>query len=91
MSMSTVESDILTRVVLPENATFSRAVAEGVLALKFTPGDIERMNALAEKAREGTLTPAEQGETESYERVANFLSLLKSKARMSLNAESGRS
>jgi hypothetical protein len=43
---------------------------------------------LAEKAREGSLTPAEQGELESYERVGSLLGILQSKARTSLKKES---
>ena len=42
------------------------------------------MEQLAEKAREGTLTSEEQAEIDCYERVGHFLSLLRSKARISL-------
>jgi len=42
------------------------------------------MDVLAEKARQGTLTPDEQIEIDRYERIGNFLSLLKSPARRSL-------
>jgi hypothetical protein len=47
--------------------------------------DRARMEALAEKARAGTLTTEEQVELDAYERVGHFLSLLKSKARISLS------
>jgi hypothetical protein len=55
-----------------------------VLAITFPSEDRERMNQLAEKAREGTLTGEEQVEIDAYERVGHFLSLLQSKARISL-------
>jgi hypothetical protein len=42
------------------------------------------MNQLAQKARDGTLTAEEQVEIDCYERVGHFLSLLRSKARLSL-------
>ena len=84
MSLSTVESAILTRIVLPDSAT--PAVAQSVLSMEFTDADRLRMNELSEKAREGTLTGDEQTELDSYERVGHFLSLLKSKARRSLQS-----
>jgi hypothetical protein len=42
------------------------------------------MDELAEKARQGSLSPEERAEADSYERVGHFVSLLKSKARRSL-------
>ena len=43
----------------------------------------------AAKARQGALTPEEQAQAESFERVSSFLGLVKSKARRSLQAHSG--
>ena len=56
-----------------------------ILALDFPKEDRVRMNDLAESARSGTLTAEEQLELDAYERVGHFLSLLKAKARISLN------
>lgn len=42
------------------------------------------MQALAEKARDGSLTIEEHIEMDNYERVGHVLSLMKSKARKSL-------
>jgi len=42
------------------------------------------MNELAEKAREGGLSPAEEQEIENYRQVGHLLALLRSKARVSL-------
>jgi uncharacterized protein YnzC (UPF0291/DUF896 family) len=86
MALSTFESAILTRVVLPEAATLTPAVAQSVLSMEFTDVDRRRMNELSEKAQEGTLTGDEQTELDSYERIGHFLSLLRSKARRSLQA-----
>jgi uncharacterized protein YnzC (UPF0291/DUF896 family) len=47
------------------------------------------MNALAERAREGTLTADEREELENYRRVGHLLGLMQSKARIALRA-SGR-
>jgi hypothetical protein len=82
--MSMVEAEIMTRVISPENPSLGRQVAEAILALGFQPVDRQRMEVLAAKAREGTLSPDEHTEADSYERVGHFVSLLKSKARRSL-------
>ena len=44
------------------------------------------MNPLAARAGDGELTDDEQREIDAYERVGHFLSLLKSKARVWLDA-----
>ncbi|SPE55110.1 conserved hypothetical protein [Verrucomicrobia bacterium] len=82
--MSLVEADILTRVIAPEDASLEKKVAEAVLALGFSAPDRHRMEELAQKARDGSLSDDERVEAESYERVGHFISLLKSKARRSL-------
>ncbi len=65
----------------------SRDAAEAVLKRGFSESDHQRMEALAEKARQGTLTDEEREETESYERISSLLGLLKSKARLSLKRQ----
>jgi hypothetical protein len=45
------------------------------------------MNVLAERAREGTLTPEESAELDSYLHVGSLVSLLQSKARRLLKSE----
>ena len=78
------ESDILSRVIAPGKPNLPPPMAEMILAFTFPNEDRERMNQLAQKAREGTLTGEEQAEIDAYERVGHFLSLLQSKARISL-------
>ena len=92
MGTSTVSIDalILARVIVPEEPGISPGVAEELLKLGFSNDDHQRMSELAEKARQGTLTPEERAETEGFERVSSFLGFLKSKARVSLkNATAG--
>jgi hypothetical protein len=84
--MSVMEAEILTRVISPGDPTLGREAAGAILALGFQPSDRDRMEALAAKAREGTLSAEERAEAESYERIGHFVSLLKSKARRSLAA-----
>jgi hypothetical protein len=78
------EAEILSRVIAPEAPTLPPDAAKILLSFDFPKEDRERMEQLAEKAREGTLTSEEQAEIDCYERVGHFLSLLRSKARISL-------
>ena len=78
------EAEILARVIAPEAPTLPADTAKILLTFDFGKEDKERMNQLAEKAREGALTAAEQAEIDCYERVGHFLSLLRAKARTSL-------
>lgn len=79
------EAEILSRIIAPNTPDMPQETAEMILALDFPKEDRERMDRLAEKAREGTLLQEEQIEIDAYERVGHFLSLLQSKARISLN------
>lgn len=89
MSASAIdESTILARVISHGEPAFPPDVAAEFLKWGFDESDKQRMSELAEKARQGNLTPEEQVETESFERVSSFISLLKSKARRSLQAHS---
>jgi hypothetical protein len=85
------EAEILSRVIAPGEPTFPPDTAKIILTFDFGKEDRERMNQLAEKAREGTLTAEEQVELDCYERVGHFLSLLQSKARISLQQAPARS
>ena len=78
------EAEILSRVIAPEEPTLPPDTAKIILTFDFRKEDRERMNLLAEKAHAGALTPEEQAELDCYERVGHFLSLLRSKARISL-------
>lgn len=87
-SSSPVDSDaaILSRLIEPDVKNLPPEVARYILSLEFSRIDHDRMQRLAARAREGILTPAEQDEAESYERIGHFITLLKSKARKSLKA-----
>ena len=78
------EAEILSRVIAPENPTLPPDTARIMHTFDFGKEDRERMDLLAEKARAGTLTAEEQVEIDCYERVGHFLSLLRAKARISL-------
>ncbi len=74
------EAAILGRL-LKTGAKMNREVAEFLLDIDFEAGDIERMNVLSERAREGSLTTEETAELDSYLHVGTLLSVLQSRAR----------
>lgn len=78
------ESEILSRVIAPQNGNLSGEVAEAFLGLAFPKDDIRRMDELAEKNRHGEIRQSERDEMERYSRVGNLINLLQSKARHSL-------
>ncbi|MDG3002357.1 hypothetical protein [Paludisphaera mucosa] len=80
----TSEAAILGRVLQPEQATLDAGAARAILAFGFSPADKDRMVELLARAKMGTLTADESTEIDNYERVGHMLSLLKSKARLSL-------
>ena len=80
------EMSILRRVVDPERPFLSQDAARAILGLSFNAADRTRMDRLAEKNREGKLSPKEDEELSNYIRVGQTLGILQSKARRSLKA-----
>lgn len=78
------EAAILGRLLEPEKPTLTPEAAKVLLGLDFRREDKDRMNTLAAKARAGSLTPEEQREIDAYSRIGSLVSILKSKARLSL-------
>ena len=78
------EASILSRAIDPESGTWAASVAQGILSLALSSSDRDRMNELADKAREGSLGTDEQLEIESYRQACRLLDLMKAKARLSL-------
>ena len=87
--MATVtEVDIFSRLIDASNPTLTPDAAAGILQLGYSEADHARMAELAGKSNGGVLTPDERRELESYVFVGDVLSLLKSKARLSLRKQS---
>lgn len=84
------EVTIWLRILLPDG-DLPQETARAILDITFPENDKERMHALLEKAKAGTLTSDEQADAESYERVGALLSTLKSKARQVLRKTGRRS
>ncbi|MDI1314966.1 hypothetical protein [Prosthecobacter sp.] len=80
------EGELLRRVVDPQRAGWSAEAAQSILALSFSPADLNRATELAEKAGTGEMTADEQREMEGYRHVGRFLELVKSRARLSLKS-----
>jgi hypothetical protein len=78
------ESEILEQVIDPTTSGMAPEAAKALLELHFTDEAVVRINALAEKNRQGTMSPAERALLERYQRVGNFLNLIHAKARCSL-------
>ncbi len=56
------EGAIWSRLLEPAGKVLSLQAARSILRIQFALEDKDRMHELAAKAREGTLTPAEQEE-----------------------------
>ena len=78
------ELQIWDRLLKPKEPTLPATAARYFLAFKFSNQDMKRMDELAAKARAGQLTAEEEEEITVYSRMDSFLSILQSKARMSL-------
>lgn len=83
MTTSTAEheSSIFERLVVSPQS------AAGILDLKFTPQDEDRMRELMDKNNKGTLTPEEQTELEAFRRVGSLLGILQARARLHLKRQ----
>jgi hypothetical protein len=82
------EADVFSRLIDVSNPSLTPEAAAGILQLGYSESDHRRMAELADKSAEGALTPDERRELESYVFVGDVLSLLKSKARLSLQKHS---
>lgn len=84
------EMEIFGRLLQSERSTWDADAARAILALGFGQADERRMKALLAKAKAGDLTPDESVEIDGYERVGHMLSLMKSKARLTLGQARGQ-
>lgn len=71
----------LERVLAAVGQCLDRQSAESLLRLRADKEMQGRIEELAEKCTEGTLTPEERDEYEAMIRVGNFVAILQAKAR----------
>ena len=81
---SDYSTHILARAINPVMDELSHDAARCLLRFQLSSYDRERVNLLAAKAREGSLTNEEGAELDDYERTSALLELIQSKARQSL-------
>lgn len=79
----------MSHVVGPNDGNLPPDAAQAILNLRFDDALTQRMNQLAEKNRQDTLTDTERNELESYLRVGQLLNLLQAKAHLSLKRGNG--
>jgi hypothetical protein len=72
---------VLDELLEPVTRAFSREVAQALMNVRASDAAQTRIAELAEKCNEGTLTPGEQAEYESYVQAADLISVLQAKAR----------
>jgi hypothetical protein len=80
----TGEVAILVRVFNTDHGDLPPDAARYFLEKDFPPSDLKKMDELARKARQGSLTADEQEEMEHYCHVGDLLAMMKSKARLAL-------
>ncbi len=83
-SMSAVP--VLDGLIEPLSRCLDSESSRRVIEFQIDPSIDERMTIMAERANEGLLTPDEHAEYEALINAADFISILKLKARQHLNS-----
>lgn len=83
------EIDIWTGVITPNNQDMSAPEANAVLRWEFNDQAKQRMEELATRNGQGTLTEPESEELEAYVHVGQVIAILQAKARLSLQRAGG--
>lgn len=75
---------VLEKLLEPISRSFNPASARALAEMEADPVAQERVAKLAEKCNQGTLTPVEQQEYETYVHAGNLIAILQAKARLYL-------
>lgn len=86
-SLPTQLSEIMVRALDEQPEGLSPEAARYFLTLRLAGQDTQRVNDLAEKARQGTLAPVEERDLDEYRRCLRFMDILKLKARLALQQD----
>jgi hypothetical protein len=85
--MSTADHyDVLDRVLAPFAASLSPAAAENIANFQTDARTLARVDELADKANEGTLSVDEQTEYDKYLDALSLITILQAKARARKNS-----
>ena len=79
-----VSMAMLEQIADLDARSISPATARHLLELSFSRSHQQQVDALSQKAREGSLTPAERAELDEFIHVADLLAILQSRARQAL-------
>jgi hypothetical protein len=85
--MSSTLDTPLDRLLEPVAKCLTADVARQIVELRLDFGTQARIDELADKANEGTLSPAERAEYEGYVEAIDIVSILQAKARKLLVAQ----
>lgn len=84
LTPSKTASAIWSRIVKADRDDLTPELARTILKFDFEPEDHQRMEELSAKVQKDALSPEERAELEEYVRVNTQLTILQSKARLSL-------
>ena len=79
-----VSTAMLEQIAGLDAKSISPETARHLLDLSFSRSHQQQVDALSQKARAGSLTPAERAELDEFIRVADLLAILQSRARQAL-------
>ena len=82
---STKEIDVWTGMINPDEGDMPVSDANTILRWQFNDQAKRRMEELATRNGEGTLTDSEQEELEAFVHVGQVVAILQAKARIALN------
>lgn len=85
--LPTHEPTVLTHMLEPLAKCLTPEVAQEIVKLRADSKLQARVDLLASKNTEGTLTDEERSEYESYVHATSFISILQAKARKLINQE----
>ena len=77
----TSNTAVLDELFEPVSQCLTPDVARRIAALRASPQVQSKLDDLADKCSEGTLTAAEQADYDTYVRAINFIGVLQAKAR----------
>jgi uncharacterized protein YnzC (UPF0291/DUF896 family) len=81
-----MSSRVLNELIEPVGQCFTPEVARRIVNLRASPQVQSRLDELAEKSTEGTLTDEERQLYSDYVRAINFIGVLQAKARQVLKS-----
>lgn len=86
IASGTNQAEIFRRVLEHQSGAMTPEVAQFFLQLELPDEDRVRLADLAEKARQGALSPVDQADLDEFRRLGRLVELMKLKARKAISA-----